>query len=289
LPAAVVVAHNQNLQVMKKPAATQIFGGLALVVGALWIWGIFLEPLIGWLRSFGTERAATPDHGGEHAQPSLGWLFRGLLFLFFSAVGGALIYCGIGLMKNPPIPEAVVGESFPEDDVRRAQLAVDPVVDYVRIAAGVLGFSAVAFLASPVESWLASMRPELESQLELDSVAFYVGVSLILPFYVFLVYRLLRSRYTRVELRCVIGRRMLLVIAILLGAVLHELVGWVWPDGGARNINSGLRETVLRLAYFLGPGVIAVLFYWIAAGALRYRELELDLRRMGVRVSGDKP
>ena len=128
---------------MKKPKATQIYGVFVLAAGGYWLWVVLLQPLLEWLVPRGQAEA------GSESEP-LGFLLLFIVpfYLAMAAIGGGLIYCGIGLIKNRPLLPWTGAEDFPEEERWRGQIVVDPVVKYVRFSVGVVAAGAVILFGS---------------------------------------------------------------------------------------------------------------------------------------------
>ena len=126
-----------------------------------------------------------------------------------------------------------------------------------------------------------------------DSFSTLLCIVLAVPIYVIVVRLLLRSRgYRGVEKRYLIGKGAVALVAWLLWMATQEVMMWFWPSGKTatgsydHDVWGGLIESVTML---FGPIIIAVIFYQISLRLMRYQQIDLDLRRAGLRpMSGDR-
>ena len=265
---------------MKTPKATQIYGALILAVSAFLIWVVAISPLLRRLGTLGNSA----DDAGAQGPWSIGWFF-GFAYLGMLAVLGVMIYCGIGLVKNRPLPAWTGAEDFPEEERWRGQIVVDPMVTYVRFSLAIFTVLGVILAASQLsESFLGAVPESIRW-----SVSLLVILPVALSVYVIVVRLLLRGRgYRCVELRYVVGKGTVALLAWLLWIMFFDLAQTTLPPGTGGASGKWLDDPFLMsLAVFLGPIIAAVLFYQITLSLLRYQEIDLDLRRAGLRPASE--
>lgn len=259
----------------------RFLGLLAVVAGIFWLCQIGVLPAIEWIRDLGG--GVDESKPVKAAWGLWSWVIVVPLYLLVLGLGGMQIYWGIGLLKDPPPPRPLSGDGWSAVDVQRAQIATDPVVNYVRYILVILAFFGLMSLTVKIQMIAAveTLPGSLWFFLKI-----IIGILVVAPCYVVAVRLVLRGRgYRNVELCYVISKPLVVPLAWAVWSVLRDLVEWRWPEQLETNpaYDEGPLETLLSCGLAFGPIVVAVLFYRFTVRLLGYREMELDLRRLGVR------
>lgn len=246
---------------MKKPQATQVLGVLAVLGGAWILWFSVVTLCTLW--------------GGKSP-----WIFVLLLLTAITAVGGTVIYSGVQLIKHRSPPLTIGSTTVLQDERWRAEILVDPVVHCVRYLLALVAGIGIFAIAAYGEKFALKYFPEEIAR----SVNILVGVALVLPLYVVAVRYFMRSRgYVKLELRYVLGRLAVLLLAFAIYQVFYDGTQWLVADKKPEVGDTVVGENAAwELGLALGPVLLAMMFYRVALHLLRFRENELAARRVGM-------
>lgn len=241
----------------------RILGAVGIVFGAWWLWAAVAKPAAEFFNS-----------GEGSAETELPPIMVLLPLLLMVGLGLAIIYCGIGLLRQKRGESWQDSAAFNDDDKRRLLLATDPLIVKLRYLLGLVASVGVLGLGASAESlWYRWRGDAIDLSLPFLLIATVCGVAVYIP----------AARWflgtigiRKVELRFLISQFVVFLVALTLWMLGAELVRVF--DRHRVTDRFGLRHWAGLAAMFL-PILGAWIFYKTSVRCLRFDEPLLSARR----------